>query len=395
MATVIIFILILSLLVLVHEWGHFITATKFGMKVHEFGIGFPPRAFGIYKDPKTGKWVWTRGKGKSDLQKTVSGNENTEDMDYPSTLYSFNWLPLGGFVRIKGENGEEANESDSFGHHKAWKRIVVLAAGVFMNIVLAGVVLGIGFMIGLPSDTSMGLDKGAVLVDSSKVLVQMVDKNSPAEEAGIQYGDHVLSVAGVEVTKVDDLINYLTNSAVEGEESEIKIRRNGEELNLSIKPELIGDVAEYPRFGFSPADVGIVRYPWYMAIYKGFAAAIFGLINIFIIFYLLIKNLILGQGLVMEVSGPVGIAKMVGDSAKLGFNYLLNVTAMISLSLAAINILPIPALDGGRILFVIIEKIIRRPVPMKYEQIAHTIGFVLLMVLIVVVTGRDILNLIR
>lgn len=395
MATVIIFILILSLLVLVHEWGHFFTATKFGMKVHEFGIGFPPRAFGVFKDPKTGKWVWTRGKGKSDLQKTVSGNENKEDMEYPSTLYSFNWLPLGGFVRIKGENGEEANDPDSFGHHKAWKRIIVLAAGVFMNIVLAGVVLGIGFMIGLPSDTSMGLDKGAVLIENSKVMVQMVDKGSPAEEAGIQYGDHILSVADTKVAKVDDLISYLSTGAVEGQETEMKIIRNGEELSLSIKPEFVGDVAEYPRFGFSPADVGIVRYPWYVAIYKGFAAAIFGLINIFIIFYFLLKNLILGQGLVMEVSGPVGIAKMVGDSAKLGFSYLLNVTAMISLSLAAINILPIPALDGGRILFVIIEKIIRRPVPMKYEQIAHTIGFVLLMILIVVVTGRDILNLVR
>lgn len=395
MITTIIFILILSLLVLVHEWGHFYTARKSGMKVHEFGIGFPPRAFGIYKDPKTGKWKWIKGKGKSNLQKTVSGNENIEDNEYPSTLYSVNWLPLGGFVRIKGENGEEANDIDSFGHQKAWKRIVVLAAGVFMNIVLAGVVLGIGFMIGLPSDTSGELDKGAILIENSKVMVQMVDKNSPAEEAGIQYGDHILSVADTEVTKVDDLISYLKSEAVEGEESEIKIIRDGEELNLLIKPEIIGDAADYPRFGFSPADVGIVRYPWYMAIYKGFAAAIFGLINIFVIFYILIKNLILGQGLVMEVSGPVGIAKMVGDSAKLGFNYLLNVTAMISLSLAAINILPIPALDGGRILFVIIEKIIRRPVPMKYEQIAHTIGFVLLMILIVVVTGRDILNLFR
>ena len=284
MATIIIFILILSLLVIAHEWGHFFTARKSGMKVHEFGIGFPPRAIGAYKDPKTGKWVWVKGKGNSDLQKTVSGNENKEDMEYPSTLYSINWLPLGGFVRIKGENGEEVNDTDSFGHQKAWKRIVVLAAGVFMNVVLAGVVLGIGFMIGLPSDTSMGLDKGAVLVDNSKVMVQMVDKDSPADEAGIQYGDSILSVAGVEINKVDDLVGYLTDNAVEGEETEIKIIRNGEEMVLLIKPELIGDVADYPRFGFSPADVGIVRYPWYLAIYKGFVAAIFGLINIFIIF---------------------------------------------------------------------------------------------------------------
>jgi len=395
MLTVIIFILILSILVLAHEWGHFVTARKSGMRVYEFGIGFPPRAIGAYKDSKTGKWVWVKGKGKSDLQKTVSGNENKEDMEYPGTLYSINWLPLGGFVRIKGENGEEANDTDSFGHQKAWKRIIVLAAGVFMNVVLAGVVLGIGFMVGLPSDTSMGLPSGATLKGEPKVMVQMVDKNSPADEVGVKYGDQVLLVGGVEVKKVDDLINYLQTQAVEGQETEIKINREGEELSLFIKPQFIGDLVDYPRFGFSPADVGIVRYPWYLAIYKGFVAAIFGLINIFIIFYYLIKNLILGHGLMMEVSGPVGIAKMVGDSTKLGFSYLLNVTAMISLSLAAINILPIPALDGGRILFVVIEKIIGRPVPMKYEQLAHSIGFVLLMVLIVMVTGRDILNIFR
>ena len=111
--------------------------------------------------------------------------------------------------------------------------------------------------------------------------------------------------------------------------------------------------------------------------------------------YLLIKNLIFGQGLTFEVAGPVGIAVMVGDSVRLGFSYLLNITAMLSLSLAAINILPIPALDGGRVLFIIISKIIRRPVPMKYEQIAHTVGFVLLMILIVIVTGKDIWGLIK
>ncbi len=141
------------------------------------------------------------------------------------------------------------------------------------------------------------------------------------------------------------------------------------------------------------ADAGMIRYPWHIAIGKGFMAAVFGLVNIFIAFFVLIKELILGRGLAFDVSGPVGIAVVVGQSAKLGFNYLLNVTAMISLSLAAMNILPIPALDGGRALFVILEKIFRKPVSMRYEQMAHTIGFVLLMALIVVITGRDVLNL--
>ena len=116
---------------------------------------------------------------------------------------------------------------------------------------------------------------------------------------------------------------------------------------------------------------------------------------IFIGFYILIKNLIIGHGLAFDVSGPVGIASMVGASARLGVQYLIQVTAMISLSLAAINILPIPALDGGRVLFVLIEKITRKKVPMQYEQLAHTIGFVLLMILVVVVTGRDIAGLVK
>ncbi|EKE07086.1 MAG: membrane-associated zinc metalloprotease [uncultured bacterium] len=151
--------------------------------------------------------------------------------------------------------------------------------------------------------------------------------------------------------------------------------------------------AETPKLGIALADAGVIRYPWYIAIYKGFVATFIGLINIFVGFYYLLKGLILGQGLVFDVAGPVGIANIVGQSAKLGFNYLLNITAMLSLSLAAINILPIPALDGGRIVFVVLEKILKKPVPMKYEQIAHTIGFVLLMTLIVVVTWRDVAKL--
>ena len=115
--------------------------------------------------------------------------------------------------------------------------------------------------------------------------------------------------------------------------------------------------------------------------------------QIVIAFYLLIKGLILGQGLAFEVAGPVGIASIIGESARLGLNYLINTAAMISLSLAVINILPIPALDGGRILFILIEKITGKKVPLKYEQFAHTIGFALLMILIVVVTVRDVLGL--
>ncbi|MBU2542211.1 RIP metalloprotease RseP [Patescibacteria group bacterium] len=391
MFTLIIFILILGLLVLVHEFGHFITARKSGMKVYEFGFGFPPRAFGVYKDPETGKFVWVWGKGKSSLKKTVSGTENKEDFGFPSTIYSFNWLPLGGFVRIKGENGEDANEPDSFGYQKAWKRIVVLVSGVTMNIVLAGVLLSFGFMVGLPTDLSAGKDDSAIIVQEPQVLVQMISKDSPAEIAGIKFGDMILQIDETKIVSSEQMVGYVREN--NDRDLNVVVNRNGEELSFSVRPEIVKNGEANARLGVMLVDATIIRYPWYIALYKGFIAAFWGFINIFVTFYYLIKYLILGQGLVYDVSGPVGIAKIVGDSARLGISYLINITAMLSLSLAVINILPIPALDGGRILFILIEKIIRRPVPMKYEQIAHMVGFVLLMVLIVVVTARDVVGL--
>lgn len=360
MLTLVIFLVVLALLVLAHEFGHFITARKAGMRVHEFGFGFPPKLF----SKKVGE-----------------------------TVYSFNLLPLGGFVKIKGEDGEAADEPDSFGYQKAWKRAVVLVAGVAMNFVLAGVLLCIGFIIGLPTDVSNGVEKGAILVEQQKVLVQMVEKGSPAEKAGVKFGDEVVSINNEAVKSSQGMVAFV--QAHGKEELLLKVRRGKEELSLKAVPEIIKAGETTPRLGLMLADAGIVRYPWYMAIYKGFVAAGIGLVNIFIAFYLLLKNLIIGKGMAFDVSGPVGIAVMIGQSAKLGISYLINITAMISLSLAAINILPIPALDGGRILFILIEKIIRRPVNRKYEQYAHLVGFALLMALIVVVTGRDILGLIK
>jgi regulator of sigma E protease len=411
MLTILLFILILGLLVVVHEFGHFITARMSGMKVFEFGFGFPPRVVGFYRDPETKKIVWVWGNGqkkreeqkeeqKSTLANTVGGEDREEE--YPATLWSLNLLPLGGFVKIKGENGENGKDKDSFGAQKAWKRIVVLAAGVTMNVILAIVVLSIGFMIGLPTDLSDGNDPQAIIVEPASVVVQQVEDNSPAKTAGITFGDKILRIGASDMNWFDGenllgeeinsqkMIDYI--NAHSTEESSLVIERAGENLVIKMTPEMIKNV-DTPKLGIALADAGVIRYPWYLAIYKGFMATFIGLINIFVGLYYLLKNLILGHGLIFDVAGPVGIATIVGQSAKLGFNYLLNVIAMLSLSLAAINILPIPALDGGRILFILIEKISGKPVPMKFEQIAHTIGFLLLMALIVVVTWRDVAKL--
>ncbi len=395
MVTAILFILVLSVLVVVHEFGHFITARKSGMRVYEFGLGFPPRACGIYKDPKTKKWIFVRSSKKNADKKTQSNLANivggeTKEEEYPATLYSLNWLPIGGFVKIKGENGEATNEPDSFGYQKTWKKSIVLVAGVTMNFLLAAVLIGFGFLIGLPTEVSDRIGSDAIIVEPARVLVQQLEDNSPAEQAGLKFGDVIISINDTAVTNTQHMIAY-----VQGHNTQpltVIIERDKRQETVTITPAVVKE-GEPARLGIVLADAGVVRYPWYTAFFRGFYAAGISLVNIFISFYFLIKGLVVGQGLAFDVAGPVGIASIVGQSAALGIHYFINVAAMISLSLAAVNILPIPALDGGRLLFVLIEKIFRRPVPLKYEQAAHTIGFVLLLVLIVLVTFRDIKGL--
>lgn len=390
MLTLLIFIIILGLLVLVHEWGHFIVAKKSGMRVYEFGFGFPPRLGGVYRDPATKKWKWVFGRGKSGLNETVGGAARIDE--FPDTLYSFNWLPLGGFVKIKGESGEAESEPDSFAHKKAGTRLVVLVAGVAMNVIFAALLFMVGFTIGLPADFSGGVDRFAIVVEEPSVVIQQVQKGSPAEVAGLKFGDKIISLDDVEIKNAEQMTKYIRQS--ESREVEVLVDDGGGEFVRRVVTPRVEAVGEPPRIGVVLVDAGVVRYPWYLSIYKGIEAAFFGLVNIFISLALIVKELATGHAPSLEVSGPVGIAVIVGKSARLGFNYLLNITAMISLSLAAINILPIPALDGGRAFFVVLEKVLRRRLPMKYEQWAHTIGFVLLMALIVLVTWKDIVRLI-
>lgn len=387
--TLVVFLVILSILVVVHEWGHFAAARKSGMRVYEFGVGFPPRAVGFYRDPATKKIVRVKRNDQSLLQ--AGGGEAAEPNAYPATVYSLNWLPLGGFCKIKGENGEGADQPDSFGFQAWWKRVLVLVAGVFMNFVLAAALLSIGLSIGIPTDVSQGVPSGAIVVEPPAVVAQEIIQGSPAAEAGLLFGDKILFVDERTVAGSGEFIEYVSRHP--DQDIALRVKRGAEEFAVAVRPRPL-ESGEAPKLGIVLADAAVIRYPWYRALPQGVAAAAVGLGNIFVAVFLLLKGLILGQGLAFDVSGPVGIAAAVGASAKLGIHYLINVTAMISLSLAAMNILPIPALDGGRVLFVLIEKIFRRPVPMRYEQLAHTIGFAFLLLLIIVVTGRDIFGLI-
>lgn len=353
MLTLLIFIAVLALLVLSHEFGHFIVARKSGMKVYEFGFGFPPRLFSIKKS---------------------------------ETIYSLNLIPLGGFVKIKGEDGEEVGP-DSFVSQKAWKRAATLFAGVGMNIILAFVLLSVGFMIGMPQAVD-NLPSGVSVKDSHLEIIEVMS-GKPAAQAGLQAGDIIAGLDNLKNPSIKDMQAYVNNH--KDQDIQVVIKRGNAIVEKKIHPFIYADTGK-GGLGVSLVEVGLVSYPWYKAIYYGFLMTGFYLKGIVVAFYYLIVGLFAGNQVGEALSGPVGIAVMTGQVARLGFSHLLNFTALLSLNLAIINILPIPALDGGRLLFLLISKIKRKPVAQKYEQLAHSFGFVLLMFLVVIITIKDLGN---
>ncbi|MEK7511412.1 MAG: M50 family metallopeptidase [Patescibacteria group bacterium] len=369
--TTIVFIAVLSVLVFVHELGHFWTARKFGVKAEEFGFGFPPRFCG-----------WKKVNGK---RKFFLGNKNAEEINSEDTIYSLNWVPLGGFVKIKGEDGEGKSDPDSFANKKIWQRSIILSAGVAMNVVLCMVALSLAFMIGAPQILN---EKTAdMIVKDQKINVVSVLKGSPAAKAKLQLGDVVLNIDGQSFSEIEQIQKYI--AAKDKQAVVIEVQRLDEKITATITPEILTET-KLPGLGVGLASTGIVSYPWYLSIWHGIRGTFFMAIQIIVAFATLIKNAVIGQPLGVDVSGPVGIAVMTGQVARMGFVYILQFTALLSLNLAIINFLPFPALDGGRVLFLIIEKIRRRAINQKIEQIVHSAGFALLILLIFVVTGRDI-----
>jgi regulator of sigma E protease len=395
--TILIFGLILGLLIFVHELGHFLTAKRNGITSHEFGFGFPPRIFGIVKDEKTGNWRKVFGNGD------YYGNK---------TLYSLNWIPLGGFVRIKGENPikeEDVNmeelseedkafvkmstEPDSFAVQSKWVKFKVLVAGVTMNFLLAWVLISIVLMIGAPEPKSDTIDPTQVVRNVGVQIVE-VESGSPAEEIGLKIGDSVDQVCNgddcTKITTADQLKD--TIYMYQGEEIVIHITRGKEHVVVTGVPRTNIEDGQ-GALGISMMETVIVKYPPLQAIWEGLMRVIGLTIMILTAFWTLLTHLVTGQGVDAEIAGPVGIALMTEQMKDLGFVYLLQFMAILSVNLAIINILPIPALDGGRIAFLLAEAIRGKPVNQKVENMIHTIFFVALIGLMIVITVRDVLKL--
>lgn len=356
--TILIFILILGVLVFSHEFGHFILAKRAGIRVDEFGFGLPPRLFGV----KVGK-----------------------------TLYSLNLLPFGGFVKIYGEDGEGKEDSNSFSSKSVSVRAKIIAAGVIMNMIFAFFAFSVGHFIGLPTVIN---DDFSGNIKNPKVQITQIANNSPAELSNLKVGDEILRLNIDDkqflIFKTGDLQNLV--SQYKGRELTIAIKRGNENLEKKLTPRETYPPNEGP-LGIGMVKTGIVSYPWHIAPIEGFKTTIMALWMIISAFFLAVKGLIINGKVGMDVAGPIGIAVLTSQALKLGFIYILQLAAFLSVNLALINAIPFPALDGGRLLFLAIEKIRGKRVPFSVEKLIHGIGFMLLILLIIVVTFRDIRKL--
>ncbi len=344
--TLVYFVLVLGTIVLIHEFGHFIFAKKAGIYVYEFSIGMGPRLF-----------KWTRK------------NDETE--------YSIRLIPIGGFVQMAGEEIEDDKsipKDKKFGSKTFGQKFMAVIAGIMNNFILAIVLL---FFI--------ALFNGA---PANKSYVGKIDSNYPAYNSGLKTGDRILKVNNKSASNSDTLALQLQVNS--GKTIKILVDRNGQEKEFSLSPKKVKiDGNEVYKYGFTINDE--VNHGFFASLKYAFSKTISLLHQmVLIIFYLITGKLSVGS-----LSGPVGIFGVVGDAAASGFWSLISLTAFISINVGFINLLPLPAFDGGRILFLLIEKIKGHPVDPRIENTIHSIGLFLLMALMILITYNDILRLLK
>lgn len=361
---IILFFVILVVLILSHEFGHFIVAKKSGIRVDEFGFGFPPKLFSIKKG---------------------------------ETEYSFNAIPFGGFVKIFGETPDEESLSGpdskrSFINKPKLIQAAVLIAGVVFNLLLAWLLLSVGFMAGMPTSVE-GAPRGTVVQNVSLTVVNVLP-SSPAEAAGLQVGDRVISLR-----EGDSFIADLSPESVQefistrpGQEITVEYERAREISSLTVIPKE-GLIEEGPAIGIAMDMVGILKLRVPRALLEGAAVTASLTAATAVALVTLLRDAFIGQADVSALTGPIGIVGIVGDAYQFGIVYLLSFTAFISINLAIINLIPFPALDGGRLLFLLIERIKGSPIRPYIANALNTIGFFLLILLMLVVTYHDIVKL--
>ncbi|MDR1160516.1 MAG: RIP metalloprotease RseP [Syntrophomonadaceae bacterium] len=337
--SIILTLIIIAVLVMAHEWGHYIAARKIGIPVYEFSLGFGHRLFSFKRD---------------------------------GVLFSVRAVPLGGFVRLAGEELDDKDAPEGYFNRKPIEKIAVAAAGPLMNFVIAIII----FILTL---ALIGATEG-----SNEPVIGKVEAGLPAAQAGLQQGDRIVTIEGNEIKQWDDVARNTRNSGKPA--LDIQYEHRGEIYTVSVNTAVL-DAAGSTGIGVYPIFIQH-RYSLAQSITMGFQQT-----------YDLTKALIASLAVIVtggatmdDVAGPVGIVRMVGDFAQLGVVTLLTFAAFLSINLGFMNLLPIPALDGARIVFALFEMITRKPFPREKEGFLHWIGFMVLMLLMVLVTFNDILR---
>ena len=376
--TILIFLIVLGVLIFVHELGHFLVARAFGIRVDEFALGIGPKIIS---------------------KKVTSAKHGV-------TVYAINVIPFGGYVKIFGEDPNEdstrgPDSKRSFVHKPRYAQVLVLVAGVTFNFIFAWLVMIGAFMGGLPVATS-GYMQYADRLQHPHIVAEYIAPDSPAAKAGISSGDTIVSVGSSAVQQTNETIDDVRSAVAQSNGTPVVVHyipssfssdaNIGHERSVTITP-IKNHANNTYIIGLGMDNVATLSLPLFPAIAESTKYTVSTFIEIVIGF----KDLIIGffhadRALLGQVSGPVGIASVVGQAAHAGLAYLVLLVAMISINLGVLNLLPFPALDGGRILFVIIEAIIRRPIKPSIANTINAIGFGLLMLLMVIVTYHDIIK---
>ena len=368
--SIIIFVIIITALIFVHELGHFLFAKLFKMRVDEFAIGFPPKIFS-----------WKKGE----------------------TLYSVNLVPFGGFVKIYGENNDEDSvevktEERSFASKPRYAQAAVLFAGIVFNILFAWFLFTTSFYVGAPTAAGPG--------ETGKLMISSVVTASPAELSGMKAGDIVTEidppaiVTGSEAGRAgtgktitnptpDDIKNVIAGS--KGNAISFQINRAGKNILLNIVPvkNIVGEKKDF-AIGIEMVLVSVKKLSLVSSVIEGFKTTITSFKDTAIGIYSFLFKAFQAKADLGQVSGPVGIISIVGDASRFGFGYLLSFAAVISLNLAVINLIPFPALDGGRILIVCVEAIRRKAINAKIINWINGLGFLMLIIFMIAITYSDL-----
>ena len=352
------FVVIFTLVIMVHELGHFYFAKRNGVQVEEFGMGMPPRIWGIKK----------RG-----------------------TIYSINWIPFGGFVRLHGENADEKAGKHALASKNAGVRFLVLGGGILMNLALAWVLLMIGFWLSMPPMVGPVENYAPANQVQGKVVILQVADKSPAQTAQLQPGDYILSVDGAAASDPAAIKSLIAGKA--GKTVKLQIERAGELKTVAVTPNTTADGVVIGAW--IDRAVQRVSYVWWQVPWVALQETWRVIWLVIMAVVGLVYKLFTTASLPAELAGPVGIARITADIVQLGFLRVLQFVVFLSINLGILNLVPFPGLDGGRLLFVGLE-VLRggKKISQQVEGAIHTVGFLLLMALIIAVTYKDILKLI-